>query len=83
MAPTESGRDGVAYAVHAEGVGAARGARRAARHDHHHVTLLTPPDVEEGRLDVADHVVGVRHRRGDKRLGAPGQRELEIGRAHV
>ena len=55
--------------MYAEGVGAAWGAWWAAGHNDHHIALLAPAYVEQGRLDLADHIVGVPHGRDDERLG--------------
>jgi len=42
------------------------GARRAARHHHHKVAHLAPGDLEQGPVDLADHVVGVRDGRDEE-----------------
>lgn len=54
--PDGSGLDGVAYAVHAQGVRAAWSARQAARHDHHDVGWLArhdPGSAREPRRETA------------------------------
>src|SRR5262249_27947061 len=58
----------IADPVDAEFVGAAGGSWRAAGHNDHHVALVAPPDVQQRRLDLADHVVGVCHLRDHERL---------------
>src|ERR1700760_2165912 len=52
--PRPEGR-GVTDAVHPKRVGPARGAWRAARHDHDFVAFVTTPDVQERLLDLAHH----------------------------
>src|ERR1700677_2642909 len=71
--------DGGADAVHAQRVGLARAAGRAARHDDDLVADGAPAEGHQGRVDLVDHLVGVTHRRGDERLDPPGEGELAAG----
>src|ERR1700734_325306 len=68
--------DGVADAVHAQRVGLARAAGRAARHDDDLVADRAPAELHQGRVDLVDALVRVVHRGRDERLDAPGQGQL-------
>jgi hypothetical protein len=59
---------GVTNAVHPQGVGPPRRARRTARHDYHHVAFITAPDLQQCLLHLADHRVGVPGGWHDERL---------------